>query len=229
MLTIAVPWLAAAALLVGAAATAPEPACLTAGGCDCEAIAARGIRQMANAGSSLALLAAGMWIALRPARARMFGVAVALSGAAAFAYHAVLTGWAATLDGAAVTFVAGTLAAREWHPRIPHRTGLAVAAVATGVSQAVGTTAANLVTAALFAAAVIGHVSSDRLGDLRIAAAALGLIGAGVVIWSLSGTGGVWCRPDSVLQGHGLWHIVAAASAMAVSLYLRSGEAAEPF
>lgn len=34
----------------------------------------------------------------------------------------------------------------------------------------------------------------------------------GVVVFSLSRTGGPWCQPDSWLQGHGVWHVLTAVA-----------------
>ena len=35
---------------------------------------------------------------------------------------------------------------------------------------------------------------------------------AAFVVWNLSLTGCVCCNPDSVIQGHGLWHLLCAVS-----------------
>lgn len=51
--------------------------------------------------------------------------------------------------------------------------------------------------------------------------AGLGLFVGAWVIWSLSRTGGVWCDPDSLLQGHAVWHLLTAASVGAFYLYFR--------
>lgn len=42
------------------------------------------------------------------------------------------------------------------------------------------------------------------------------------VIWNLSRTGGVWCDPNSLLQGHALWHMLSAVSVGCFYLYFRS-------
>lgn len=41
---------------------------------------------------------------------------------------------------------------------------------------------------------------------------ALGCLILGGIIFSLSRTGGPLCQPDSLFQGHGLWHILTAAA-----------------
>ena len=45
-----------------------------------------------------------------------------------------------------------------------------------------------------------------------VAAAITG--GAGVAVHALSRTGAPMCRPDSLWQGHGLWHLLAGAATM---------------
>lgn len=46
---------------------------------------------------------------------------------------------------------------------------------------------------------------------------------AGLVVHRLSRTGGPWCRPGSVWQGHALWHVLAAAA-----LVMLGGASREP-
>lgn len=45
----------------------------------------------------------------------------------------------------------------------------------------------------------------------RVAVAA-GLLTAGGAVGALSRTGGPWCDPSSLLQGHAVWHVAAAAA-----------------
>ena len=49
----------------------------------------------------------------------------------------------------------------------------------------------------------------------------LGLFAVANVVWNLSRTGGVWCDPHSLLQGHAVWHLLTAASVGAFYLYFR--------
>ncbi|HKZ20524.1 MAG TPA: hypothetical protein VJQ57_10470 [Acidimicrobiia bacterium] len=41
---------------------------------------------------------------------------------------------------------------------------------------------------------------------------AVGLLAIGAIVGTLSRTGWPWCRPDSVWQGHGFWHLASAAA-----------------
>ncbi|MBI5667188.1 MAG: ceramidase domain-containing protein [Chloroflexi bacterium] len=47
--------------------------------------------------------------------------------------------------------------------------------------------------------------------------------GSAFVVWQLSKTGGPLCKPDSWLQGHGLWHLLGALTAFFIFLYFQSG------
>jgi hypothetical protein len=47
----------------------------------------------------------------------------------------------------------------------------------------------------------------------------LALLALGSLVGTLSRTGGPWCMPDSIWQGHGLWHL---ASATALGLWADS-------
>lgn len=49
----------------------------------------------------------------------------------------------------------------------------------------------------------------------------LGLFVVANVIWNLSRTAGPWCDPNSLLQGHAVWHLLTATSVGAFYLYFR--------
>lgn len=38
----------------------------------------------------------------------------------------------------------------------------------------------------------------------------LAVVSVGLIVWWFSRTGGPWCDPDSLLQLHALWHVLAA-------------------
>lgn len=40
-------------------------------------------------------------------------------------------------------------------------------------------------------------------------------------VWNISRTGGVWCAPESLVQGHALWHLLTAVSVGCLYRYLR--------
>jgi hypothetical protein len=76
-------------------------------------------------------------------------------------------------------------------------------------------------------AAAIPMVAWRRRAFPRPPALALGLFGVGIVINLLTRTGAPLCRPDSPLQGHGVWHVLTAG-ALAVWLARWQARASEP-
>ena len=154
-----------------------------AGG-DCERLAAGLVAQPANAWSSLAFLAVGVWLARRsltvhPARRRLglaYATAVAANGVGSWLFHGPGTVAGKWLHDGAIVAVVGAVAltmpaaGREWR-----------------------------------------SVASGRRPAPRAGAGALvALLGSGLVVNALSRTGGAWCRPDSLVQGHAYWHVAMA-------------------
>ncbi len=72
----------------------------------------------------------------------------------------------------------------------------------------------NLSLAALVAIAAtdIGTVIGRRPAVLTRLVGPMSLLGIGALINTRSRTGGTWCRPDALLQGHALWHLISAAA-----------------
>lgn len=61
-------------------------------------------------------------------------------------------------------------------------------------------------------AADIADTAFRRPGLLRKLVGPLTTLGLGALINARSRTGRPWCRPDSLLQGHAVWHLLSAAS-----------------
>jgi hypothetical protein len=53
---------------------------------------------------------------------------------------------------------------------------------------------------------------------------AVAILALGGVVGTLSRTGGPLCNPDSLWQGHGLWHLAAAASLAIWGLAIRPSQ-----
>lgn len=53
-------------------------------------------------------------------------------------------------------------------------------------------------------------------------AVGLGIFALASVIWFFSRTGGPLCRPDSVWQGHAVWHVLGAFASLFIFMYLES-------
>lgn len=185
--------LLALALVGGAVAWALAglPGALAADG-DCEAAGRGPIRQPANAWSSLALAGAGLALLLpnrpTPGTATAASLALVLAGTLAFTFHAGVTAWAARLDGIGVGALIAALAADAWWRGRR-------AAPAPGPADP--------------------GIESRRAGrEWRRRGRALlpwALLGVGGLCWALGRSGGPWCRPDSLLQAHAAWHVLAAA------------------
>lgn len=69
----------------------------------------------------------------------------------------------------------------------------------------------SLVALVVIAATDIGTVIARRPAALTTLVGPFSLLGVGALINARSRTGGVWCRPDALLQGHALWHLISAA------------------
>jgi hypothetical protein len=198
---------------------------------DCERLRPGLIAQPVNSATSLAYLAAGADLLTRAGRpeepatlARLFGGLLVANGLGGVAFHGPGSRSAKWLHDVAL---AGTLAFIVLHDaavlvRIPGRHELeatAVAVVGVGaalaarpggvnhVSAVAGGTAAGLELAVALTA--VGR-RQRHLRDARLRAA--GLLAAATVVGLLSRTGRPLCRPDSLVQGHGLWHVLTAAA-----------------
>lgn len=196
---------------------------------DCERItAAAPLDQPINAASSLAFVVAGAWLLSRRRhrhdRGALLGFAAALAvvGLGSAAYHADggrLAHWLhdVGLVSPLLVLAAVSLARRwEWSHRRT-RTVIGGSLTTIAVLLALQPTWSVGATSAVVAVHVVAEVdawrSRRRRTGPRIAAAAAGATAlfAGALIDVVSGTGAALCRPDSMLQGHALWHLLAAA------------------
>jgi hypothetical protein len=161
-----------------------------------------------------------------------YAVVVALLGPGSMALHASLTRWGGKLDVASMYVFAAFL-------------------VAYGVMQAAGWGRARFfalyaaLTAALVASKLWTPIESDWIfgatlsaaalsdgatrrarpalrRDARWALASLVLFATAFAVWLPSQSGGLLCDPESLLQGHAVWHLLCALAAGALFLYLRS-------
>mmetsp|Transcript_17022 Transcript_17022/g.26349 ORF Transcript_17022/g.26349 Transcript_17022/m.26349 type:complete len:337 (+) Transcript_17022:340-1350(+) len=58
--------------------------------------------------------------------------------------------------------------------------------------------------------------------DLRLLLGAIGTAGLAIIIWIPSKTGGPLCDPDSLFQGHAVWHVLCAIALGFLFLYALS-------
>lgn len=199
---------------------------------DCERLRDGLLAQPANAWTSVAFLLVGGWLLVRGAglppaqrsRVRLLAVAVAAVGVGSIAFHGPQQPGAewlhdVTIAGLLVVVVVlGLGDLRRWTRRRTVSTGLSALAV-PGLALAVapaGTTAATGILAAVaLAAEVTVHRAALRPAvPTRRRAYVTGgvLLAVAGVADLLGGTGGPWCAPGSLLQGHALWHLGTAAA-----------------
>ena len=144
---------------------------------------------------------------------RAAGGALVLSGTAALLFHAGLTAWAARLDGIAVGALIAALALHAWWAR--HRVWrcpLREAAPGATGSRPDSDTASRLPRCRGGLSRVRGPWAAALLPWL--------LLASGGACWALGRSGGPWCRPDSLLQAHAAWHLLAAG---AIFIWLQRG------
>jgi hypothetical protein len=171
--------------------------------------------QPANALSSLGFAVVAAMVMRRARGAADCGYASALLvvGAASFAYHATLTFATQTADVLgmyllATWFLVATVARRRGWPS-------ARAALVYGASNLLLLAGLILVPDArryVFAALILTTVLTATPRERRALVPALVALGASFAIWTFDLLHW-WCTPDSLLQGHALWHVGSVVAA----------------
>ena len=117
-------------------------------------------------------------------------------------------------------------AAGAWvlrRPRSLRRVALGISAIAAGVGSVAyhgpGGRAGKLVhdSSAAALAGTIAIAFATGPASLRRRLVTLGCLGAGAAVHASSRSDRVLCRPDSILQGHALWHALGAAAVLTVA------------
>jgi hypothetical protein len=218
--------------------------CIAAGDCSCEALGSGLLRQPATAISALVFVLAGLGILRsRPGRldnrfaqrtyARLYGSVVISLGFGSFFFHAAVTEWAGWLDLVALHLFVTFLLLYDLAALLRRTTRWFLVSFVTlnGVLAAVFWPLDNgygkysigiLLAATLILEYLLARPGTPVARDRRWLGAALGVYGAGQVAWLLSREGSAWCRPDSLLQGHALWHLLAAVTVTLLFFYFRS-------
>lgn len=218
----------------------------------CEAARDGLVKQPANTLSNLGFVIAGLAAAFyldrhwsQTAHPRMLAplpVLIVLLGPGSMAMHATQSSFGGRLDVGSMYLVAG-FAAAYGLTRLLGRglvtlatlfVVLVVAAEILGASDVPAPlvdTAGNLAFAVLLLIAVLVEaVIQRRLShprSWRSALVAVGAMGVAFVIWSLSHSGGPLCDPDSLVQGHAVWHLLCAVSAYALFRFYASEQVSE--
>lgn len=201
---------------------------------DCEEIGDGLLNQPVNAISSGAYTLFGLWLVWRAVRRRsdemcieiFYGLALASVGIGSIAFHGPVPPGARLLHDLTIAAVLAVIAARNLGVLLgwPRRAVAGMAIVVIGVIGAVmafAPDAGNLLTGLVGAAAVTTEVMIYRSGRRRFSARVARILVSVVVLLAAAGvinvlgrTGGPICDPDSLFQGHALWHVLTAAAFM---------------
>lgn len=177
---------------------------------DCEFIRPEWWGQPVNTATTAAFLLAAAVIFWR-SRRLWPTAAIALTGVGSFLFHGpmpVWSEWAHDLSLAWVIVLVGLTGTRfEKLGTWPALLGLSLL---FGFLPA----SADPIAVVLTAGAVILVIRQQTPNVGR----AFVVLTAGAIVGRLSATGGPWCRPGSWLQGHGFWHLAAAAALAMISL-----------
>lgn len=201
---------------------------------DCEALvsSALGAWQPANTLSSLAFIAAGVWVLRRTRPAtldeRRFAAALAAAlvavGVGSAAFHGLGTStarWAHDVSILALLLVVlargASVLRGDARPLDLVPAALAVVAAVVVLAPAASVPLSAVVAAVAVAVETAVALRSRRPGRLGSGRyrLAVGALVVGAVVDVLSRTGAPWCQPASLLQGHAAWHVAAAAAGAA--------------
>jgi len=197
---------------------------------DCERCRRGLVAQPVNTVSSLAFVAAGA-LTIRSLRRRRVdtpgeaavGWAAMAAGLGSVAYHGPGTAFGRYVHDASLlnllaslTLADGSRASGRPVPRSALAIVPVVSSVAAHPRTSMGAQAAFGIAAGAAEAARVATEDSSRAIRVRDAAEAV-TVGVGALAHVLGRSGGPWCRPDSLVQPHALWHV-----AMAATVYLRS-------
>ncbi|MGB8647521.1 MAG: ceramidase domain-containing protein [Anaerolineae bacterium] len=224
-----------------------QDGCLTAH-CFCEAPRAGPIVQPSNTYSNLALVLAGLVIAvpvlfrkraaaeaaganrMRGARTYpvVLGLALALGGLGSLWYHASLTAWGAWADVMGVILLLSFILLYNLS-RLHPLSGRAFAVGYLVLNLALSPFASNGNDPVTLGVLVLSSLALEVLVRLRphppirtrdlLLAVGTFLIGAG--LWVMD-TDPAWCNPQSWLQAHAGWHVLSAVAGLMLYSYYRS-------
>ena len=203
------------------------------GGDFCETARSGWVKQPANSWSNLGFVVAGLLIAARVRPGVMsvhlqtsYACVVVLLGPASAAMHATQSELGGHLDMLSMYLIAGFAASYAW-VRVTRRGPRAFAASYAAcvlACEVVGLWsrpipvvhfAGNLAFGLLLIAAVALETVLWRRHETRrtigFGFASLASMLVAFAIWNLSQHG--WCDPHSLLQGHGVWHVLCAVAA----------------
>lgn len=172
------------------------------GSSDCERIREGFLRQPVNALTSLAFLPAGILVALRRPDRREMAAAICSVGVGSFLAHGPGGTGSHWLHDVTIGWVLAAIGLED-EPRWVRWTTYAAIGTGFALAPSIRKPASALAAILTVARLVVGR---------RYDPPALALAATGALIGRLSRTGGPLCHPERLLQGHGAWHVLAAAS-----------------
>jgi hypothetical protein len=206
-----------------------RPATCLPDDCFCEGLRDSLIRQPANTWSSLAFVAAALWVASRlsrrkrsgeavlaPAEAALFLGALVLVGLGSAFYHASLTFVGQVFDVSGMYFVATFILLHRLGPRwnlspVWSVSGFVLLNAALMAAQVTTPGARRIVFGVLLVVALIVEWQGSRAGRAWLASGA-GLMVLAFAIWIVDRRR-LLCDPGSPVQGHAAWHLLGALAA----------------
>ncbi|MBL8956083.1 MAG: ceramidase domain-containing protein [Myxococcaceae bacterium] len=217
-----------------------EPIDCTSLLCYCEAPVAGLWRQPVNTWSNVVPLIAAVAVAhdagrtttvpLPRALGLVFALTLVFQGLGSMFFHASLTAWSGAVDAMSMFMVVGMLSAvnlyrlRRLGERalVPFWLTFSVGGAVLGlVAPAVTGNLVMVVAVSMMASEVYLHRRDATLPKKWFRAGML-VFGVGVVVWHFSAIEGMpLCAPESVWQGHALWHITSAAAVAMFWLHAR--------
>ena len=204
------------------------------GATDCELLRDGLIAQPANTLSSLAFVVVGVWIVVRGSRsprethpwALLFGAAVIANGVGSVLFHGPGSAPGKWLHDLAIASVLILVVAydlsllRRWSFEGGATTATVGLVLVGGLVAVAPTTSSFLL--ALAVPAAIAEVAVYRAGlrappwrNVKTAPAFYGaaaVLAVGAAAVALGRTGGLLCRPESLAQGHSLFHVAMAVT-----------------
>ena len=200
---------------------------------DCETIGEGFLAQPVNALSSAAYIVAGLWLIIRAARNRdeetatqfVFGLALAGVGVGSIAFHGPMPPGARLLHDLTIAAVVVLIGARNlgtlraWAESTVLTVFVLVTA-AIALVMAVSIEAGGIVAGVIGIGAIGLEIYLYRSGrrtmeKQRMVVWLLAIVGLVAIAGAanvLGKTDAPLCEPDSLLQGHALWHALTAAA-----------------
>ncbi len=189
-------------------------------GCFCEHIGDGLLRQPINAISSLAFVLAGfLMISRRRPELNLLGFAAIITGLGSAFYHASLSFAGQFFDVLGMHMVAifMIIYAFRFNKKLDFSKTLWIFAVATIFLGVILWTAPEVRRYLFTGLIIVGILFEFFLAirkkslNCRYLISGILVMAIGQLIWQLDNSG-VVCYPDSLFQGHGLWHILGAAA-----------------